>query len=323
MKLSPVQRYWVKLGTSVGLLALLIYVLPWSEVRAAFARASGTTWAAVFALFVLGHVLGTLKWRLLVNSRRGGLSFRAAASAYFAALFANLCLPSIVGGDVLRATLASRASGRPEAAVLGGIVDRMLDILTMVLLALAGTAMTPGAKLQWSASPMVRPMLIAAGLGGAVMILLLRRPLRRWPRRLRRTVARVLIAFRSLARSPRSAIIAMLLSLGVQALFVMLNAALGRSIGIELPLAAWFFAWPVAKVASLAPISLGGIAVRDAALAGLLAMFGVPFAQGVVAGLLWQSINIAGGLFGGVVWWTLAAGRPRLSSLTPAMSEGR
>jgi hypothetical protein len=37
----------------------------------------------------------------------------------------------------------------------------------------------------------------------------------------------------------------------------------------------------------------------------VLAQFGVPVALGTVAGLLWQSVNFSGGLFGGLVWWAL------------------
>ena len=54
------------------------------------------------------------KWRLLVNAAGGGLSFRTAARAYYMGLFGNTFLPSIVGGDVVRAGVALRAAKYPH-----------------------------------------------------------------------------------------------------------------------------------------------------------------------------------------------------------------
>ena len=99
---------------------------------------------------------------------------------------------------------------------------------------------------------------------------------------------------------------------------MLLNAWLGRSVGIEVNLAVWFLIWPLAKLASLLPISLGGLAVREASLAALLLPFGVPMARSVVCSLLWQTVLIAGGLLGGLVWLVLS----RLRQLPLRASKG-
>jgi uncharacterized membrane protein YbhN (UPF0104 family) len=112
-----------------------------------------------------------------------------------------------------------------------------------------------------------------------------------------------------MARQPSIALAGFGLSLTIQSGFVLLNAWLGHHIGVRVPLAVWFLAWPLAKVASLMPISLGGLAVREASLAALLAPFGVPLAMGVLASLLWQSVLIAGGLAGGLLWLILSRRR--------------
>jgi len=319
------RKFLLKLSVSGGLLALLFILLPWTEVRDAATRLSSRVWLSVFALFVIGHQVGVIKWRVLVNASNAKLGLTDATLAYFAGLFANLYLPSIVGGDLLRGTLVGRATGRPEAAIFGGIADRVLDIATMGLLIAGGAVALRGALPGWG-SQVLTILLIASLLSAAIFLpLLLRRPLARWPKRFRRHIARSLLALRRLARSPGSAAVALILSLVIQSLFVVLNAWMGREIGVDVPLAVWFVVWPLAKVAGLMPISLGGIAVRDAALAGLLRPFGVDLATGAVAGLLWQTVNMAGGLFGGLVWWIMSRstervpGRGRLSDVyTPA-----
>jgi len=299
------MKLGLRIAISAGVLALLLVLLPWPEVRAAIGRMPPALWAGVLAGFLAGHGIGTAKWRLLVNAGRSGLRAIDAVRCYAAGLFANLCLPSIVGGDVLRAVLAGRATGRPEAVVLGGVTDRMIDIAALGLLLAAGM-LSAGAALPGGALLAAVAMLAGgAAAGGGALLLLLRRPLRRWPRRVRRPLARALVALRRLARAPSAALVAFLLALAIQGGFVLLNAWIGRGIGITAPLGAWFLAWSFAKLAGLLPISLGGLGVRDATLAALLVPFGVPTAQGVVASLVWQSVLIAGGLIAGGVWWGL------------------
>ncbi len=315
------MKVWVKAAVSVGILALLFALLPWSDVRTAVGRLPGAVWLGVLAGFLAGHVAGAVKWRLLVRASRGRLGAADAARCYAAGLFANVCLPSIVGGDVLRAVLAGRATGRPEAAVLGGIADRALDMTTMALLIGAGALASREALPGWAAQAVTVGVVVTAGTLLVFSPLVVRRRLARWPRRLRRPIGRALVSLRHLARSPVAALAALAISLGMQAFFVLLNAWIGASVGIHVALSVWFMAWPLAKVAGLAPISLGGLAVRDATFGALLVPFGVAMATGVVAHLVWQSVMIVGGLLAGGAWWLMSrrAAAPGAHDLSGAL----
>lgn len=304
---------WLKGVVSVVLLAALFLILPWADVRDAVQRLPGHVWFVVLGGFLAGHALGVFKWRLFVNAARAGLGRSDAALCYSAGLFTNLCLPSIIGGDILRAALAGRISRRPEAALWGGVMDRVTDLLALAMLVVVGAVLSrdhlEGAYAQ---------ALTVALVAGIVMLVLalpmvLRRPLARWPRKLRRPIGRGLVGIRRLWRRPSLAAAGLAMSLTIQGGFVLLNAWLGRSIGIEVGLAAWFLVWPLAKITALLPISLGGLAVREGSLAALLLPFGVPAALSVVCSLLWQSVLIAGGLLGGLLW--LVLGRRRRAML--------
>lgn len=297
------MKPWAKALISFAVLGLLFVLLPWSELRAAASNASWGVWILVLLGFLGGHLLGVAKWRMLVNAAGANLARFAATRFYAAGLFANLCLPSIVGGDVLRATLAGRATDRLEVVVLAGVADRLIDIASLAFF-IVGAGFLMG---DLTAAGPSRYLVVAVIVGGTAGLLalpfLLRLPLRRWPRRVRRRVGRFLVALRALRRNPRAAVGAILLSLSIQGAFVLLNAWFGASIGIEVPWITWFLVWPLAKFSGLIPISLGGLGVRDATLAALLVPFGVPAAQGFVVSLLWQSVLIAGGLLSGALWW--------------------
>jgi uncharacterized membrane protein YbhN (UPF0104 family) len=311
------MRVWLKVAISVVLLGLLFAVLPFETIRDAIDRLPPLVWSGILAGFVLGHGMGVAKWRLFVNAGRANLGRLDAALCYSAGLFANLCLPSIVGGDLLRMGLATRFTGRAEAALWGGVMDRSTDMVALAALVTAGGLLSRHHLPGWGLR--VAVLLLVLGSLGALLSIpfLFRRRLDRWPKKLRRPIGRSLVAVRRLARSPGVAAQGLILSIAIQSSFVLLNAWLGRSIGIELSLAVWFLVWPLAKIAALMPISLGGLAVREASLAALLLPFGVSAARAVVCSLLWQTVLIAGGLLGGLLWLVLGRIRHLPARLHP------
>jgi uncharacterized membrane protein YbhN (UPF0104 family) len=191
------------------------------------------------------------------------------------------------------------------------VADRLLDVAALGVLIGVGAAASRGVLPDWAARVTTILLVVAALTLALFAPLALRRPLASWPRRLRRPVGRALVTLRRLGRHPAAAARAFALSLAIQSAFVLLNVWIGRSVGIAVPAAVWFVAWPLAKVAGLVPVSLGGIAVRDVAFGALLVPLGVPMATGVVAHLVWQSVMVAGALTAGLAWWLLsrAAGK--------------
>lgn len=309
------MKLGLKILTSLLALTLLFALVPLQEVWRASGRITLVMWSGALCGFIVGHSMGVAKWQMMVNVGRQNLRWLAATQCYAAGLFANLCLPSIVGGDVLRATLAGKATGRPEAAVLGGLADRVGDLVVSGSLISMGGLLAGGALTGWRSQVAGLGLTIGVGIGLTCLPLIFQRSLSRWPARYRRLIARSLIALRRLWQNPQTALRALLISLLVQSGFVLLNAWIGRAIGIDVPLAVWFLTWPLAKVAALAPISLGGLGIRDATLAALLASFGVPPALSLAASLIWQSVMIAGGLLSGLVWWRLSDSRQEREAL--------
>jgi hypothetical protein len=303
------MKLLLKVLVSGAGLALLFSFLPWSAVEEAFRRLPFLVWFAVLTGVVVGHTLSVIKWSGFVNAGRAGLSRADGVMCYSAGLFANLCLPTVVGGDIVRAGLASRVSGRSEAAIWGGVLDRVTDVLALAVIVVLGGLFSGPAMSGWL--PRVALVVGLIGVAGATLVIGLgfRRPLASWPRRVRRPLGRSLVALRRLRRNPVIGLRGFLLALSIQSWFVVLNVWLGESLGITVPVAAWFFAWPLAKIAGLLPISLGGLAVREAGLAALLLPFGVPAALSVVSALVWQSMFIVTSLIGGLVWLALSRHR--------------
>lgn len=293
------KRVALRLAGSAVVLALLFSFLPFSELRAALARIPTAVWLLSVPTYLALHLLGITKWRMLVNSAQGGLRMRSAVRCYYYGLFGNTFLPSLVGGDVIRAGLAFRLARSPSGVVIGSVVDRSLDVLALAAVAGMGVLLLPraldaeGRRVFW----VLLGILVAAGVGAMIAGAVL--PVRRFPYRLRRVLVKARRSVRAMLARPGQVVVALALGISLQTLLVLLSAWLGRACGIEIALTAWLFAWPMAKLSALLPLTQGGLGVREAALAALLAPFGVEPVLAVAAGLVFQGVIISGGLVGG------------------------
>jgi uncharacterized membrane protein YbhN (UPF0104 family) len=296
-------RRWLILLARAALTCAVLGALVWfvsvETLVATMRRAPLGLWLGVVAGLIVGHLVAAMKWRLFLSAAGTPCSPVEALRAHGAGLFANLCLPSLVGGDVVRAGMLARARSVAALAV-GSIADRIVDTAVLVTLASVGAALAPGV-LPGSA---VGLLVGIAAVLGAVAVLgppLLRRLAPLAPAKARGFADKLAAAANAFSARPGAALVGFALSLAVQSAFVLLNAGLGRAIGIDVPLAVWFLCWPLAKLIALAPISLGGLGVREAALAGLLGLFGVGADLAVGQSLLWQAALITLGLLSGAL----------------------
>jgi hypothetical protein len=293
----------LRVVATVAIFAALFWKLPAAEVWSAMSRTPLARWVAVVVAFGAAHAVGASKWRMLVCAAGVPLDRITALRAHAAGLFANIWLPSIIGGDVVRAAWVARTHGGIAVPALAGIADRALDLGALVALGALGAFFAPADKLG-PAAPILRAGAIAfaiAGSGG--LALLYAAPVRLVPARAQRPLARVREVLGAYAARPGTALAAFALALCTQGAFVAMNAWLGASIGVAPGAAAWLLAWPLSKVVAMVGFTLGGLGVREGALALLLAPFGVPATSALAQGLVWQTVLFAFGVVAGAWAW--------------------
>jgi uncharacterized protein (TIRG00374 family) len=306
------SRAWMvtvlRWAAALGVLGILFHFLPLAPLRAALERVPATRFAIILLVYFAAHSVGVLKWRLVVNTAGSGLDLLTSARCYFGGLFGTLFLPSIIGGDIVRLAVGLSRSPRPAAVLAGNVVDRFLDVAAQATLVVAGLLLLPGSLPVELRAPARKALLIAASIAAGVLLLLvfLARPLLAGrSRRFRRRLARFAHAFRSVRRRPGTVALAWLVGVLIQGTFIVLNALLAISCGLFLPLRVWLFAWPLAKLAALLPLTQGGMGVREAALVALLLPFGAASSLSLAAGLVWEGIIITGGLIAGATAFLL------------------
>lgn len=289
----------VRLTVSAIVLGIIFYIVPLREVIDAARRLPLWLWLAGFVLFLIGHAITAAKWWMLIGA---GVPFGRAFRAHLAGLGANLALPGVAGGDVVRAGLVLPLCRDKGRLAVGSLADRLIDTISLALVALGGA---------WFAfhSDLRTALIVSAAVVAALVItvLMLRHvapvigalSLRVFGGgKIGALLSRIAGVLADLGREPGLLLGCLFLSVLVQCLFVAINIAFARAIGIDIADAAWFYAWSVAKIIAILPISLGGLGVREASMAALLKPFGADYGAVIAAGLIWQTVLYASGIVG-------------------------
>ena len=101
----------------------------------------------------------------------------------------------------------------------------------------------------------------------AVLVALKVRPPRTWPVKLRFMFYRAALALRRMRARPIEFVGAILLATTLQAALLGVNVLLGAGMGLVAPWSTWLFAWTLAKLVAMLPISFGVFGVSEASFA--------------------------------------------------------
>ncbi len=305
----------LRIGLSGLLLGVLFSRMNIEELSSAIKTMRWDGWLLAAGLLLISQIASGLRWAGLARAVGFQHSRLEFLRLYFSGTFFSLCLPSSIGGDVLKAYwLASNIKGR----LLAGCTVLADRLSGLAAIALIGSAAFLYANYELSTWQFVG---LCVGLMSAFLIVsrltmqLIKRltsslptvneltdnnPARPFVNRLLPYCHHPAVVWRAVAWS-----------LLVQGLNVLSVAAIGYSLGLRVPFEAYAISVPLVALLTVVPVSLSGLGVREGGMAWMLAGYGVDETYGVAIGLLWFAATAATGLLGGVVY--LVSKRPATS----------
>jgi len=301
----------LRVAVTVALLAFVLRGLDRGKFMQYLEQCDWRWWFAGLAISVLVQVLAAVRWAAL--ARPIGFPFPVATFVwrFFEGQFFSLCLPSSIGGDVVKAyRLADSTPGRLLAGCTV-LADRLTGLAALGVL--GGTALlSKEFSLGLPATAAVGASLLAAALVTFwLSVGSLDRILAIMPEH---HSARQFIA-QLLPYKMRPSLITQAVgwSLIVQIGGSVAIALIARALGVKLPMSVWFAVVPLVTLAMTLPISMLGFGIREQGLEFLLAPYGVKPEQAVAIGLLWLAGTIMVGMIGAVLFML-----DRKPSATPA-----
>jgi glycosyltransferase 2 family protein len=282
---------------SVLLLGAVLVYVDVDQVAEALRTGDWGWFVGALVLMAVATVVGAVRWRLLLHYADIDVAHRQAIRVFAASLLLNLVLPTAIGGDAARAWLIGRESGRLVRAAAATLADKATAVLCLFVLAWIALAVDPDsvprsvvAVLFWVttslAGALVVAVLVAAGVRPVV---------RRLPERLAAMIRETWATLRIWGGSAR--LIAGLIALGVlyQMLAVAALVLVARTVTGELSFALAAASGAIVVVATLVPISVGGLGVREGGFVLLLGEAGIDGADATVVSLLSVALIVLAG----------------------------
>lgn len=275
-----------------------------AEAARAIAAISLPHLAAVLVLVGVDRAVMILRWVLLL--RASGISIAAgdATRLFLISSFVGSFLPAGVGADAARAYGLARESTSGSEALASVAVDRVLGVLSLVTMGVAGLVVwAPADRSDW------RLLAAVALLGVACVAAFWADQWLRWlvpaNRHGRSITRRVLKLSDAVSRyRNRRGVLAhvMVWSLVVQLLRITQAYLLGLGLGLTVPFSYFLLFMPVGLLMLLLPVSISGFGVPQAAIVWLLRPVGVDDSTAFALSTLIILTGLAGNLPGLWLW---------------------
>ena len=268
----------LKVSVSLGLLGWVVHTAVTRDGAGALgARLAALSWPFVgLAVIVqLGAVgAGVLRWRVLLASRGITLPLGWLARSYLVGRFAGTFTPSTAGLDVYRVWAVARHTGERARATAAIVVEKIVGLLALslacvLLLPLGGTRFFGPSAIAAAACILVGSIAALLVLRSGALVRV------RWLARLRLgELDRGVLA--------RATGLGLISHIATSAVFVATAAALGLDVS---PLSVLVVGNAIV-VATLIPVSVGGLGVREGVAVALLAAVGISATEATLVALL-------------------------------------
>ena len=317
--------------------AVLVGYLLWrsdpQDVWHALAHASTGPLLVAVALVLLDRAIMAYRWFVLLRPLEGQHlpPFGTILRIFFVSTFVGTFLPASVGGDVVRAYSLSN-HGVPKADSMASVfVDRMLGVLSVLLMALVGIMLARDLAADRS---VVLALAVTAGACAVAAVLIFSETADAiaesfiaqvpWARA-RKILGELFTSIRRYATHHGALTNVLVGSILVQVLRVIQAYYLGVALGVNQPLLTYFEFIPLILLIMFLPITANGIGTSQAAFVYLFNKVGTPPAEAFALSVLFVALGIVGNIPGAIFYVrrsSIGAGSSRASEREhPTFSE--
>ena len=298
----------LRIVVAVALTAYVLFKSHPAEVARVAAGASPSWLLVAIALVVLDRAVNAYRWVVLLRALTPGSRppLGSVMQIFFVSSFVGNFLPSI-GGDVYRAYQLARLGVRSSEAAASVVMDRMVGVLSMVMVAaiallflrdLELPGVVPALVMVTAACAVAAAAVFSAGVAGRLVAAVQLIPIAT-----ARSAARQLMdAIRRYATHHGALLSVLALSVVVQLLRIVQAYCLGRALDLMLPMIVYFGFIPVITLVMQVPITVAGLGTTQYAFEWMFGRIGVPSAATFALSMVFLALGTIGTLPGGLLY---------------------
>ena len=301
--------------------ALLIFLFRGVDKKTLFSLIKNADKALLFfsfCIFLGTHLLGFMRWNMLLRSARINLPVKRVIMSFAGGIFFSLFLPSTIGGDFVRSVDLAAHTKKPKEVVATVFLDRLSGYIGLVSITLLGLLI---------GFEYVRDRVVFVSVGIIVFILLIvlvvlfnrgvyqkinklagkkssktNNKFRLVLERLKDNIASVHQEIHRFRGRKKIIVKNLMLSFIIQLIVPVSFSLIGLSLGIKVPIFYFFIFLPIIGAITLLPVSMGGLGLRDATMIYFFAKAGVSKDLAFAMSLINFSYVLICGAIGGFIY---------------------
>jgi hypothetical protein len=255
---------------------------------------------------LLGILLSAYKWQVLLRVDGIVLSIGELLKYYLVGIYFNNFLPTSVGGDTVRGYLVVRSHGKRMAALTSILAERFTGVLGLLVIALAGIVLSPSLR----SSEWVILLSVALLLGLAVPVLILNRGFQKMagsllPDRLSGYMQHFWSRFHAYFSENHVVWVVSWTSLVFQVAVILVYSISAQAIGLKVPFQILMTIVPLVTLATLLPLSLNGLGIREGGFVFLLGKFGYSSESALLLSLGVYALTLIISLIGAMIFLSM------------------
>jgi hypothetical protein len=286
MTAKPTERrrwhvpVWLRVVVSIVLFAFIASQVDLPEAISLILHADIGLLLAAVGLVIVLTCYSAYRWYILLIGP-SVVSYWTVLRLTFLGVVAGMVVPGIIGVEAVKIIGLTRSTSDLARSFTSTTVDRILGVLSLVILVLAGLALSP-VQLSSNIAPIVWLCLVATGVSvWAALNPTARRLIELCiPKRLKPVIVprlnKCFVAIDEYRARPWLLLWATALAIVYQIGRALLMTVVAWALGIDVDFSFMIIIVPIVLFLVLLPISISGLGVREAALIYFLAKAGVP-----------------------------------------------
>ena len=245
-------KFLAKLSVSAVLIFVLFHKINISQFEDMLFKIGLLKFFLLSLLYILSQVVSSVRWSFVIESLNEKMAVLELLRAYFLGMYANLFLPSIIGGDAIKAYVVSKKIGLRKS-ISSIFLERYNGLMALLLISLVSVLV-----FNRFFNAKIIAGVVAVNIFSVISIYSLRFKIFRRYEKLRNFYDDIVMFHKS-----RFFVRVSILSVVVQTIVILIYMLSGLMLGLKISPIYYFAFIPIINLISFLPISFNGIGVRE------------------------------------------------------------
>ncbi len=260
----------------------------------------------ILAVCWIGQLICSQRWRIFAHSLQMKGSYLSFVQMYFVGMFFNIGLPTLVGGDIIKAFIVSRKNNRSLQIGLASVIqDRASGLISLLAYGTLAILLCP---MSWRGIPLWTAYLVS-WLAVAILLWLIAKGKHIYSRfivsesptivqRMLRSIAELHQSLEFSSLTYGALLQVALYSFLYSGLLLWALRQVTVAAGHPVDMIPFFALVPLVTLATMLPVTPSGLGIRELFYVEALSLAGVPRHEGLVISLAISALLVVSSLAG-------------------------